>query len=307
MTIKIDTAVEALKSDPLADPDSIMKPKGRELVRNELANWKQKNLRGHVVVVGKGDPFGTPDDIDALWKKLGYDDDHDLILIVAQGRGFACRGWGQQMKGPSRNGTIADEAVAILRELGGHAKPQATTPTTTPSSGTTLQHPPAPPPPTPAPIPATRAAEPEKKKDDGGGFPVLPVLGGTVVVIGGGLIALAIRRRRKLAKEGSTKLGAMKATIDKTYADVVLACEDLPGDPQATELQLKAAELKKRADAIAADVEAAPHTGTDPVVLGKLEQLENELGALRSTVLQKRSQGALPAPSGIPNAATAKE
>ena len=113
MTITINSAADALGSDPLADPDEIMKPRGRELVRTELAHWRQKNLRGHVLAVGKGDSFGTVDDIDALWKRLHYVDDHDLLVVVAQGRGFVARGWNQTLKGPSRSGTLADEAISI--------------------------------------------------------------------------------------------------------------------------------------------------------------------------------------------------
>ena len=87
----------------------------------------------------------------------------------------------------------------------------------------------------------------------------------------------------------------------------MLACEELPGDPQATDIQLKATELKKRADQVVAEVEAAPHTGNDPVPLGKLDQIENELGALRSTVLQKRTQQTGLPGSSASSASAAKE
>src|SRR5207247_1725718 len=106
-------------------------------------------------------------------------------------------------------------------------------------------------------------------------------------IAAGGVIVLAIMRRNRLAKEGLASVGTAKASAERAYTELVLACEELGGDPQASELQLKATELKKRVDAIVADTEAKPARGTDPVTIGKIRQLENELAALRSTVLQK--------------------
>jgi hypothetical protein len=190
-------------------------------------------------------------DVAALWRALGYGE-RDALLVLHDGGLEVWLAGGKHSTVTAAAGvTIADLVLGELRHL-------------------------APP-----------AATAKHDDDSGGGFPVLPVLGGTVVALGGGLVALAIVRRGKLAKEGLTAVAKAKAALDKSYADVVLACEELPGDPQASEIQLKAAELKKRGDAISAEVDAAPSRGTDPVTIGKLEQLDNELAALRSTVMQK--------------------
>jgi hypothetical protein len=293
MTVTIDTALAELKDKPLADPDARMKPHGRELVVQEIERLRASGLRAHVLVVAHGDKL----DAGAMFEKLGYDLDKDL-LIVFDGYAFYGRGWGQKEisgHGPKQTTrTIADELIALLRSRAALTKSPHPSPSPSPSP---LPSPSPSPVPSPSPLPRpsttpspTPTPTPTSDHDDG--FPLLPVVGGTLLVATGGLVTLAIIRRQKLARSGLAKLDDARASLDRSYAELVLACEELPGDPQATEIQLKATELKKRMDAIVADTQAKPHTGNDPVTLGKLQQLENEIAALRSTVLQKNARGA---------------
>jgi hypothetical protein len=278
MTIKMETAVDALRAGPLADPTSRMKPHGRDIVVAEIDSWKARGLRAHVLVTPHNDSI----DVATLWKRLDYDLAKDL-LIVFDGYAFRGRGWGHEEisgHGPEKTTrTIADELITLLRARGALV---ASSPSPAPKA---LPRPPAPgqsAPPSPSPATSTSTSS-----DTGGGFPVLPVVGGTLAVAAGGLVALAIVRRNKLAREGGVKLADAKASVERACAELILACEELPGDPQATEIQLKAAELKKRMDAIVDGTAAKPAGGNDPLTLGQLRQLENEIAALRSTVLQK--------------------
>jgi hypothetical protein len=253
MSVTIDSAVDELKKDPIADPSSHLKPKGRERLESEIARWQSRGLRAHVLVCDPGDSFR---DLLGAFDKLGYDAKQDLLLVFNT-RDWAARGWGLsdgelakalEAARPHAHEVFAQELIDALDQLG-------------------------------------RAAD--KRAESGGGFPVLPVFGGIGAVAVGGLVVLAIRRRNLLAKEGLAKVTEAKASADRAYSDLVLACEELPGDPQASEIQIKASDLKKRVDAIAAETDAKPARGNDPVTVGKIRQLENELAALRSTVLQK--------------------
>jgi hypothetical protein len=253
MSVTIDSAVEQLKKGAVADPSSHLKPKGREHLESEIARWQSRGLRAHVLVCDPGDSFR---DLLGAFDKLGYDAKKDMLLVFNT-RDWAARGWGLsdgelakalEAARPHAHEVFAQELIDALDQLG-------------------------------------RAAD--KQAESGGGFPVLPVFGSIGAVAAGGLLVLAIRRRNLLAKEGLAKVTEAKASADRAYSDLVLACEELPGDPQASEIQIKASDLKKRVDAIAAETDAKPAKGNDPVTVGKIRQLENELAALRSTVLQK--------------------
>jgi hypothetical protein len=260
MSVTVDAAISELKSKSVADPSAHLKPKGREQLEAEIERWKSRGLRAHVLVCDPGDSFRERL---GAWDQLGYDGKKDLLLVFNT-RDWAARGWGLsdaelahalEAARPHAHEVFAQELIDALDQLGRAAI----------ASGAANDNP-------------------------GGGFPVLPVFGGIAVVATGGLIALAIRRRNRLAKEGLASVGEAKASADRAYSELVLACEELPGDPQASELQIKASELKKRVNAIAAETDAKPARGNDPVTVGKIRQLENELAALRSTVLQKQKE-----------------
>jgi len=259
MSVSLDTAISELKAGAVADPSTHLKPKGREQLQAEIDRWASRGLRAHVLVVDLGDPF---DALITAFDKLGYDKEHDLLLVFNT-RDWVARGWGLSdaeiqraldAARPHQHEVFATELIDAVDQLAKAASPKV---------GTT--------------------ASGEEQHDSS--FPVLPVVGGIAVVGIGGLVGLAIMRRGRLAKEGTAKLAEAQGSAEKAYADLMLACEELPTD--GTDLQLKAADLKKRLDTVVEEIRAQPHKGTDPVMIGKIRQLENELAALRSTVLQK--------------------
>ena len=263
MSVTLDTAVSGLKAGSIYDPSTHLKPKGRDELAAEIDRFASRGLRAHVLIVDLGDPF---EELMHAFDKLGYDAEHDLLLIFNT-RDWVARGWGlstaEIQRGldaarPHQRTVFAKELIDALDALARIAGDRV---------GTT----------------ATGEA-----KHEGGGFPTLPVVGGIAVVGIGGLVGLAIMRRGRLAKEGGAALADAKASAERAYTDLILACEEVPGT-DTTNIQLKATELKKRMDAVVAEVTAAPHKGTDPVVIGKLRQFENELAALRSTVIQKEN------------------
>ncbi len=263
MSITMDAAVDALKAGSLADPSSHLKPKGRDEVAAEIARWEGRGLRAHVLVIDPGDSLS---DTLKAWDRLGYDERKDLLLVFDT-KAMAARGWGLSdrklvdallVAAPRPHEVFAERLIEALGALG----------------RATMPEPP-------------RQATPDR---DSGGSLALPIIGGVVGVGAVGVIALAIMRRNRLAKEGLASVGEAKKSAERAYTDLILACEELPGDAKASEIQLKASELKKRVDAIVADTEAKPERGTDPVTIGKIRQLENEMAALRSTVLQKENK-----------------
>ena len=112
----------------------------------------------------------------------------------------------------------------------------------------------------------------------GAGALALGLIGGTVLVI---------RRRQRRAAESSAAFAEALAAADSRYAELMLAAEELEG-ADGRQLQLRAGTLKQRLDVLAAETRNKPALAADPVTLGKVRQLENEIAALRSTVLQRR-------------------
>jgi hypothetical protein len=267
MSVTIETAVTELKSKSLADPSQHLKPKGRDEVASEISLWEGKGLRAHVIVIDPGDSLS---DMLGAWKQLGLDEKKDLLLVFDT-HGFAARGWGLSDADlreallnakPHEHEVFAARLIAAIDVLGARATGERATP----------------------------VHEGHLVLPESGSSNALPIVGGVVGIAGVGVIALAIMRRNKLAKEGLANLADARKSADRAYTDLILACEELPGDPQASEIQLKASDLKKRVDTLVAETEAKPQKGTDPVQIGKIRQLENELAALRSTVLQKEKR-----------------
>jgi len=260
MSVTIEVAVNRLKLESLADPSSHLKPKGRDNVAVEISKWEARGLHAHVIVI---DPEDSVSDLLKAWDRLGYDQKRDLLLVFNT-KQIATRGWvsDAQALEAIRNApatpheVFADHIIDILRLLGNAAQPAA--------------------------------ANAAKHEDSGSS--ALPIVGGVVGIGALGVIGLAIMRRNRLAKEGLANVADAKKSAERAYTDLVLACEELPGDAKASEIQLKASDLKKRVDSLVADTEEHPSKGTDPVVIGKIRQLENEMAALRSTVLQKEGK-----------------
>jgi hypothetical protein len=257
MTISVDVAVSALTQQPLADPSLHLKPKGREEVTAEIERWASRGLVAHVLVVDLGDRFA---DLWPVWDRLHLNPERDLLLIFNT-RDWVARGWGlpESEIRSTLAAALPTERTVFSREL-----------------TTALDR---------------LAKLTRERADRGETVAALEQVLGWVGGIGGaavvGVVGLAIHRRRKIKAEGRLKLAQAESSAGQTYADVILACEDLSEGEEASRLQLRAAELKRRMDSVLEQGRSQPALGNDPVTIGRVQQLENELAALRSTVLQK--------------------
>ncbi|MCE9578791.1 MAG: hypothetical protein K8W52_37045 [Deltaproteobacteria bacterium] len=246
MSLPVDQAASALRDERLADPGAHLKPKGRDELRAEIARWDAEGLRARVLVVDPGDDL---DGLLGVFDALHLDPHADLVLVFDT-HAWVARGWGLtereiaralELARPGTRTVFAAQLIAALDQLAASARAQGA------------------------------SAAPDDSL-------AWPIIGGIGLALTMGLTALAIRRRNQVARAGAAAQAEVRASAERAYSEVMLACEELGGDPQATELQLRAAELRRRLDAI---------TGHDRVALGKIHQLENELAALRSTTLQK--------------------
>ncbi|MEO8183182.1 MAG: hypothetical protein ABI895_30490 [Deltaproteobacteria bacterium] len=257
MSVSLETAIRELGREPLADPNQHLKPRGRQEVLAEIETWQRRGLRAHVLVVDPGDSFTQ---MLSAWEPLRLDPQRDLLLVFNT-RDWVARGWGLDDAAigrilasarPHQPAVFSRWLITALAGLGEAARPAAT-------SGA----------------------------DQGSS---LPVVGGIGLCIVAGVLGLAIRRRNQLAKLGAAKLAEAQRSAERTYTELILACEELPRPEQGTEIQLRAAELKRRLDKVIERVRPRLAAGNDPVRIGEVRQLEDELAALRSTVLQKMKE-----------------
>jgi hypothetical protein len=264
MSVSLEVAVQQLKAGPLADPSKHLKVGGRAELLEQIERLAARGLRAHVLVADRGDPL--PELLGA-WQQLGLDERQDLLLVFDTQR-MRARGWGLddvQIQGAldaararwQPKSVFAAQLISSLQALA-------------------------------RVVPAGRAVS--SGQEEGWGF--FSYVGGAGALVATGLVALAIRRRMQLGQSGAAQLAAAQASAERTYTELILACEELPAPADASELQLRAAELKRRLDSVVGEVRASPTSGNDPVRIGEIGQLENEMSALRSTVLQKLKEGA---------------
>jgi hypothetical protein len=255
VSVELEVALRELRLLPLADPKQHLKKAGREAVLQELARWRNRGLMAHVLVVDREDSLSG---MLAAWQPLQLDPRRDLLLVFNTLE-WVARGWGLRESElreaslaarPKLGDVFADSLVHALSALGALATERA------------------------------------KLDDAEGALPALVTIGGPSVLLIGGVLGLVIRRRALLARSGSAQLEEARSSAERTYTELILACEDLPEAERATELQLRAAELKRRLDLVVKEVRQQPASGNDPVRIGELRQLENELAVLRSSALQ---------------------
>jgi hypothetical protein len=279
------TATE-LRKDKLVDRGRL-KPGGRREVEGEIAKLEtERHLRAHVLVLPHDE---SPEEAKPLWAKLGLDEKSDLLLI-SNGVKWDARGW--SLTRTQLDAAMADAAPAYKAYLGkGLVQSLVSLAAAVGGGATAAPAPPQPPQPHSEPqqrLPAVAPASSSDRSDRGdrsSSASTLPWLG-----IGGaalaGLVGFAIYRRNKRAAEARAQLATARANAERTYTELVLASEELPGEA-GTQLQLRAGDLKQQLDAIIADAEGNPEKMTDRVVLGRIAQLDGELAALRTTQLQK--------------------
>lgn len=246
---------ERLKKEHLVDVDTMLKPGGRAEVMSAIDAWRARGLRAHVLLAR-----GALPSLADAWAALGADDKLDL-LIVLNGPAWDAKGWGLR---PEQVRAALAGAEPGLHEYFGKGLVQAIERLGQAATGATV-HP---------------------VKTEESSSSTLPLVGASVaglLVVGG--FAWIVRRRNAVAKEQRAELAEAKASAERTYAELMLVADDLPS-ADAQDLQLRAADIKKRLDAVVDEAEKESKPG-DPVVLGRIRQFENELATLRSTMLQK--------------------
>ncbi|HTR51441.1 MAG TPA: hypothetical protein VMJ10_12085 [Kofleriaceae bacterium] len=280
--IDLDALAADLKKAKLVDRGRL-KPGGRKEVEAEIDQLDHdRGLHAHVVVLLLSD---DPAEAKPVWDRLAYDERTELLLI-SNGKAWEVRGWG--LTRAQIDAAMADSAPAYKAYLGKGLVASLTALAGKVAAVAAPPPPRAPDRPTaPRSQPPTESIAPSSgtpTRSTGATFPWLPLgIGGAVAI---GAVAFAIHRRNRRATESRGDFDRARASAERAYADLVLACEDLGGDA-GTQLQLKASDLKKRLDDVIADADGKPDKMSDRVVLGKIAQLDSELAALRSTQLQK--------------------
>jgi len=249
----LDEAAEQLRSRPVVDVGKLLKGGGLREIEREIARLGGYELRGHVVVAPRGEDLGP---WHALWDRLGYGSG-DLLLLF-NGRDWAARGWNLD---PVTIRRALDEAQPALRQYYGRGLTQALT-NLARATG--------------------REAEKPRKRSSS----LLPVyLGaGTAMAVAFGWVVM---RRRRRAGERRQSLTEARASADQVFADVVLATEEMSG-PEAAQLRDKATRLRDQIDALAPPNLKQLPAKEESLTLARLRQMENELEALRSSVLQAK-------------------
>jgi hypothetical protein len=252
----LDKVAGELEDLKLVDNGNLLKQGGRREVLDAIDRWKSDHgLQAYVLLRPEGDPVEA---WRPLWGMMKLDDKTDLLLVF-NGRRWEARGWGLTFKEVKPALASAEPDLKIYYGKGlshaldalGAASTHDTRPTTSHSHllGIGLA----------------------------GGVGALALLGG---------FALVVRRRNKLRGEAQTAFDAAHSSAEKAFSEVTLAAENLTPD-EASKLQLRVAELKKRLDSVVEEARGKPALMSDPVTLGKIRQLENEIQAVRSTYLQK--------------------
>lgn len=247
----IDEAADQLRSRPVADVGQLLKSGGLHEIEREIARLNRVDLRGHVVVTPRGESLAP---WHALWDRMGYQS-RDLLLL-SNGRDWAARGWDLD---PAAIRRALDEAEPALRQYLGRGLTQALT-NLARATG--------------------REAEPPRKKSSS----LLPVYLGASTAMAVAL-GWVIVRRRKRGQERRQSLAEARSSADQVFADVLLATEEMSG-PEAGQLRDKATRLRDQIDALAPPNLKQLPAKEESLTLARLRQMENELEALRSSVLQ---------------------
>jgi hypothetical protein len=252
----IDDAATQLRTRPVADVGQLLKPGGLREVEREIARLGAGGLRGHVVVAPRGEDLAP---WRVLWGRQGYDPKSDLLLLF-NGRDWYAQGWGLDQAAILR---ALDAAQPALGQYYGRGLTVAL-----------------------ANLAAATGRAPErpgeKKQSSSAWLPVSLGAGTALAVFG-----WAVARRRRLARERRQSLTEARSSADQVFADVVLATEEMSG-PEAAQLREKASRLKDQLDALAPPNLKQLPAKEESLTMARLRQMENELEALRSSVLQAK-------------------
>jgi hypothetical protein len=247
-----DEAVAALRAGPVADVGHLLKAGGLRELGAEASRLAPAGLSAHVVVVPADEPLAP---WHGLWARLGYSERTDLLLLF-NGRRWEARGWG--LSGAAIEAALV-AAEPALRQYYGRGLTAA------------LEN-------------LARATDRAPARPAPRSSSLGPALG-----VGGllGAVALGwvIVRRRRRAAESRRSLADARSAAEQVFSEVVLATEEMPA-ADATALREKATRLRDQLDALAPPGLKQLPAKEESLTLAKLQQMENELEALRSSVLQ---------------------
>ena len=252
----IDEADQLLRSRPVADVGRLLKPGGLREIEREIARLGAGGLRGHVVVAPRGEDLTPWRD---LWRRQGYDARNDLLLLF-NGRDWYAHGWGLDAAAIQK---ALDAAQPALGQYYGRGLAVAL-----------------------ASLAQATGRAPEERTERPRSS-LLPVFLGAGAALGAAGIGWVVLRRRKLGKERRQSLAEARSSADQVFADVLLATEEMSG-PDAVQLREKASRLKDQIDAVAPPNLKQLPAKEESLTLARLRQMENELEALRSSVLQAK-------------------
>jgi hypothetical protein len=257
----IDDAEEQLRTRPVADVGHLLKPGGLREVEQEIARLAASGLRAHVAVAPRGEDLKP---WYKLWYRLHYVSERDLLLLF-NGHDLYSQGWDLEVDVGMKALKASDEAVQpyygrrLVVALASMAR----------ATGRVKGEPPE------------SASGPASKRTSG-----LPIaLVGGVLLSGG--VGWVIARRRRRGKERRASLAEARSSAEQVFADVLLATEEMSG-PEATQLREKATRLRDQIDVVAPPNLKQLPAKEESLTLARLRQTENELEALRSSVLQAK-------------------
>jgi len=252
----LDQAVEQLQREPLADVGQLLKARGRIEVEQQIARAAARGLRAHVLIVGPGEDL-TP--LRAVWNRLGYKPDTDLLLLF-NGRHWEARGWA--LSATAIDGALSAATPALHQYFG---KGLVTA--------------------------LANLAEATKRNDDPpasvSSTSGLGLGAGVGAALVAGVVGWVIVRRQRRARESQQTLAEARSSAEKVFADVLIAAEDLDG-PDAVALREKASRLREQMDALVPPDQKQLPAKQESLTMAQLHQMENELEALRSSVLQAK-------------------
>jgi hypothetical protein len=250
----LDQAVEQLSRDPLADVGQLLKAGGRVEVEQQIARAAARGLRAHVLIVGTGEDL-TP--LHVLWDKLGYKPETDLLLLF-NGRRWEARGWALS---PTAVDSALSAATPALHQYFGKGLVTA----------------------------LANLAEATKRNDDPpASAPSASGLGlGVGAAVALGAVGWVIVRRQRRARERRQTLAEARSSAEKVFTDILIAAEELDG-PDAVALREKATRLRDQMDALVPPGQKQLPAKEESLTMAQLHQMENELEALRSSVLQAK-------------------
>jgi hypothetical protein len=254
--MSVEEANRGLRAGPVADVGNLLKPGGLREVEQTIARLAARGLKGHVVIAPKGESLGP---YHALWGMQGYDQQRDLLLLF-NGQRWEARGWG--LSAPAAESALA-VAEPALRQYYGRGLSAALVALAR-ATGKDLDEAPA--------------------RGRSSALPIVLGVGGAAVA---GVLGWTLVRRRRLARERRQSLHEARSAADQVFADVLLAAEEMSG-PEAVQVREKATRLRDQIDSLAPPNLKQLPAKEESLTLAQLRQMENELEALRSTVLQAK-------------------